>query len=71
MNDAWAWAKACTEGRTPAEANKIDKTIEIIETTMGNGSTHTGELLCPPPEVADGDDVEKPIPFGPTLNALF
>lgn len=29
-----------------------------------------GELLCPPPEVADGDDVENPRPFGPTLNAL-
>jgi len=30
----------------------------------------TGELPCPPPVVADGEDVEKPIGFGPTY-ALF
>jgi hypothetical protein len=30
----------------------------------------TGELLWPPPVVAEGEDVEKPMGLG-TLNALF
>jgi hypothetical protein len=31
---------------------------------------HTGELLWPPPLVADGEDVENPMGLG-TLKALF
>ena len=38
--------------------------------TLENGLKYTGELLWPPPEVADGEDVENPMPLG-TLNALF
>jgi hypothetical protein len=45
----------------PISSRRHNGVVEVVQFWQVGG-----ELPCPPPVVADGEDVEKPIEFGPT-----
>lgn len=46
--------------KTPLNVRKAQGLVKIVNQANNNGRL-TGELLCPPPDVADGEFVENPM----------